>query len=206
MADKPLAIITGASAGIGEALAYRLAKAGYDLILTGRNEQRLTHVAQRCQQDYQACVSAHLFDLCDRDSLAQWCDAILAQGRAIDLLVNNAGRGIAGPFVDNDWSVVDEVIQLNMTALTYICHRLLLAMIATKHGKILNVASMAAFIPGPNMAVYYASKAYVHSLSLALDAECGYQPMPWLNGHALFWSGENATIKRPATASKHNDR
>src|SRR3989338_3107317 len=165
------ALITGASGGIGYELAKLFAREGCHTVLVARNEQKLSEVAQELRQFSGASVSVMPKDL----TLPQAPDELFAQlrreGLTVDVLVNNAGFGTHGPFAEADLSVQREMMQLNMVALTHLTRLLLPSMIAQRAGKILNVASTAAFQPGPLMAVYYASKAYVLSFSEALANE-----------------------------------
>src|SRR3989338_4501146 len=165
------ALITGASGGIGYELAKLFAREGCHTVLVARNEQKLSEVAQELRQFSGASVSVMPKDL----TLPQAPDELFAQlrreGLTVDVLVNNAGFGTHGPFAEADLSVQREMMQLNIVELTHLTRLLLPGMIAQRAGKILNVASTAAFQPGPLMAVYYASKAYVLSFSEALANE-----------------------------------
>lgn len=166
----PLALVTGASGGIGEAIAYALARRGHDLALTARSEEDLTRVAANASG---LGAKAHVapVDLSSPDGVAALVESMDALELEIDVLVNNAGYGLLGAFVD---SAADEqmgMVDLNVRALTELTHIYAPQMARRKRGGILNVASVAAFLPGPNMAVYYASKAFVLSFSEALHQE-----------------------------------
>ncbi|MDD0842062.1 SDR family NAD(P)-dependent oxidoreductase [Pseudomonas sp. Gutcm_11s] len=165
------ALITGASSGLGLALAEALARRGRNLILVARQRDALESIA--CELSQRFGVEA-LFRVCDLSEPLQLTGLIqeLEQGeRHIDLLVNNAGIGSAGLFVEQDWMREQELIELNMLALARLCHALGADMKRRGSGQILNVASLAAFQPGPLMANYFASKAYVLHLSEALRNE-----------------------------------
>jgi short-subunit dehydrogenase len=167
---RPLALITGASGGIGEQLAYRFAEGGYDLALVARSADRLAEVAENAELRGARC---HILiqDLTAPDAGAALDGAVTAQGLQVDVLVNNAGYGLTGGFLDNDRDEQLAMIDLDVRILTELCHRFGTGMKARGRGGILNVASTAAFQPGPWMAVYYASKAYVLSFTEALNRE-----------------------------------
>lgn len=165
------ALITGASGGIGYELAKLCAREGDHVILVARNEQKLGEVARELQQSPAASTTVMAKDLTRPDASDELFAALQRDGRTVDVLVNNAGFGTHGPFAESDLSVQREMMQLNMVALTHLTRLLLPGMIEQRAGKILNVASTAAFQPGPLMAVYYASKAYVLSFSEALANE-----------------------------------
>lgn len=165
------ALITGASSGLGLALAEALARRGRNLILVARQREALESIA--CELSQRFGIEA-LFRVCDLAEPLQVTGLIqeLEQGeRHIDLLVNNAGIGSAGLFVEQDWGLEQELIELNVLALARLCHALGAEMKRRGGGQILNVASLAAFQPGPLMANYFASKAYVLHLSEALRSE-----------------------------------
>jgi short-subunit dehydrogenase len=165
------ALITGASTGIGVDLAECFAKNGYDLILAARSEAALKDVATRLADKHQVKATAIALDLGAQGAGRRLADAIGAQGLNVDVLVNNAGYGTAGAFEGSDEADQLGMIDLNVRALTELTHIYWPRMLANKRGGVLNVASTAAFQPGPLMAVYYASKAYVMSLSEALWRE-----------------------------------
>ncbi len=166
----PTALITGASEGIGKALAACAAKDGYDLILTARSEDKLKAVAADLSARFDVTADVVLADLADPTAAAiLWAKA--TDGRQIDVLVNNAGLGINGPFAETDWTREQATINVNILALTDLMKRAIIHMQENGRGRILNVASTAAFLPGPKMAVYHASKAYVLSLSEAVAEE-----------------------------------
>lgn len=165
------ALITGASGGIGYELAKLLARESYHVVLVARSEQRLAEVAQELRQFSGASMIVIPKDLALPQAAEEVFDQLRRQGLMVDVLVNNAGFGSHGLFAEADLSGQLEMMQVNMVALTHLTRLCLPGMIQRRWGKILNVASTAAFQPGPLMAVYYASKAYVLSFSEALANE-----------------------------------
>ena len=159
-----VALITGASSGIGLELARLLAADGHDLVLAARNEPKLRELAEELGDGRVQVIAT---DLSDPSVVA----AVHEQVPDVDVLVNNAGVGDFGPFVDADPVKTLAMIQLNVTSLTELTRRYLPAMVERGEGRVLNVASTAAFQPGPLMAVYYATKAYVLSFSEAIAEE-----------------------------------
>jgi short-subunit dehydrogenase len=170
VSGRPLALVTGASAGIGRELARILAREGHDLVLVARREPELHAVADELRSRFGAASMVVAADLSAPDAGAQIADAI-GPDRRVDVLVNNAGFGGVGSFATRDRDADLRMLAVNVVALTDLSKRFLPGMLARGHGRILNVASTAAFQPGPFMAVYYASKAYVLSLSQALAEE-----------------------------------
>lgn len=164
-------LITGASAGLGEGFARALAAQGEDLILTARRVDRLETLATELRAAHKGQV--HLFpaDLADPQAPARLLADIAAAGLPIDQLINNAGFGVQGAFADGDAAAQLGMIDLNCRALVALTHGVLPRMVARKSGGILNIASTAAFQPGPWLAVYYASKAFVLSFSEAIHEE-----------------------------------
>jgi short-subunit dehydrogenase len=164
-------LITGASSGIGLELAKLFAASKHRLVLTGRNVGALEQLAQECRQSHGVEAQVIAADLADAAGPQFLFDEIQRRGLPVDILVNNAGFGTHGRF----WEIVatDELslLQVNVVALVQLTRLILPGMVARNHGKIMNVASTAAFQPGPLMANYYASKAYVLSLSEALSNE-----------------------------------
>jgi len=167
---RPVALITGASGGIGEALAYEFAKGGYDLVLVARSEDKLAAVA-RAVEGKGAAAHVLALDLEARGAGADLEAGVAARGLTIDALVNNAGYGVTGGVLDADLAAQLGSIDLNVRVLTELSARFGAGMRARGHGGILNVASTAAFQPGPYMAVYYATKAFVLSFTEALNRE-----------------------------------
>jgi short-subunit dehydrogenase len=167
---RPVALITGASGGIGEALAHQFAKGGYDLVLVARSAGKLEGVAAALRV-HGAVATVIAVDLQKQSSGAELEAAVAAKGLVIEVLVNNAGYGATGAVLDSDLDEQIGMIDLNCRALTDLSWRFGRGMKARGRGGILNVASTAAFQPGPFMAIYYASKAYVLSFSEALNHE-----------------------------------
>ncbi|OWK40252.1 SDR family NAD(P)-dependent oxidoreductase [Fimbriiglobus ruber] len=168
---RPVALVTGASAGIGKELARVFARNGHDLILTARREAELRALADELARSHGAAVHIFPADLSDPAAPRALYDKVAAAGLNVDVLVNNAGFGVYGPFADADPVRVAAMVQVNVAALTDLTRLFLPGMVARGTGRILNVASTAAFQPGPLMAVYYATKAYVLSLSEATAYE-----------------------------------
>jgi short-subunit dehydrogenase len=165
------ALVTGASAGIGVDLAECFAQDGYDLILTARTESALREVADRLAKAHAITATPIAADLGAIGGGTRLADEIAKRGLAVDVLVNNAGYGHAGAFEGSDAAVQLGMIDLNDRALAELTHIYWPRMLANERGGVLNVASTAAFQPGPLMAVYYASKAFVLSFSEALWEE-----------------------------------
>lgn len=165
------ALITGASSGIGEELARCFAADGHDVVLVARREEELRRLAEELQQQYKIAARVLPVDLSRHDAPREIFEQLERDGVAIDFLVNNAGFGAFGPFYETDWPREAAMIDVNVRALTELTKLFLPGMLRRRSGKILNVASTAAFQPGPLMAVYFATKAYVLSLSEALANE-----------------------------------
>jgi len=165
------ALVTGASMGIGVDLAECFARDGYDLVLTARSESALKEVGARLAQQHGVKATAIASDLGVPGAGEKLAAAIKAAGIEIDALVNNAGYGIAGAFEGSDRTRQLGMIDLNDRALVELTHIYWPRMLANKRGGVLNVASTASFQPGPLMAIYYASKAFVLSFSEALWKE-----------------------------------
>ncbi len=169
--SRSTALVTGASSGIGRELARVLAAQGHDLILTARHDGPLRELAAEVQSRHGITARVLPEDLATTGGPGRLHARLADDGLAVDVLVNNAGFGEYGPFAASDPERDAAMLQLNVQALTLLTRLLLPGMLARGQGRILNVASTAAFFPGPLMAVYYASKAYVLSLSEALAAE-----------------------------------
>jgi short-subunit dehydrogenase len=165
----PTALVTGASSGIGRELAKLLAADGYDLVLVARGVAALEELAREVMDASNVRARVLAADLADPG--APEAIARDLEGTAIDVLVNNAGFGVYGPFAETAWTEERDLIQVNIAAPTDLAKRFLPGMLERRRGAILNVASTAAFQPGPLMAVYYASKAYLLSFSEALGNE-----------------------------------
>lgn len=168
--DK-VAVITGASAGLGVHFAHALATEGHAVLLIARRGDRLDALAAEIRARHGVRAESFPFDLSRRDAPAAVVAALAERGMTANLLINNAGFGASGPFIDVPVDRQQEMIDLNCTTLVGLCHALLPPMIARGRGGILNVASTAAFQPGPWMSIYFASKAFVLSFSEALHEE-----------------------------------
>lgn len=168
---KQTALITGASSGIGLDLARVFAREGWDVVLVARSEDKLRALADSLAKEHG--ITAHVVpaDLAKPDAAIGVLQTLTERNLTVDALVNNAGFGVAGPFVETDGHAELEMIQVNCAAVTQLTKLLLPGMVARKRGRILNVASTAAFQPGPLMAIYYATKAYVLSFSEAIADE-----------------------------------
>ncbi|HEX4933015.1 MAG TPA: SDR family oxidoreductase [Gemmatimonadaceae bacterium] len=168
----PLAIITGASEGIGRDLAELYAADGHDVVLVARRAPPLRELAESLERRFGRRAVVVVADLATRDG----CDAVIAAcaGREHDVvaLVNNAGLGAVGWFHELPWEREQAQIDVNVTALAYLTYRILPWLRASGKGHVMQLASVAGFQPGPLMAVYYATKAFVVSFSEALHNEC----------------------------------
>ncbi len=165
------ALVTGASMGIGLELARVLASHGHNLILVARHRDTLEAVAGNLEGKHGIKAAVIPADLSIADAPAQLYDSVTADGLKVDFLINNAGFGLGGAFSDTDLDRELEMIQVNIAALTALTKLFLGPMLSRRSGRIMNVASTAAFQPGPLMSVYYASKAYVLSFSEAVAEE-----------------------------------
>jgi len=169
---RPVALITGASAGIGYEFALRLAERGYDLVLVARRRDRLEELAAKVRGEH-GNARTHIVaaDLADPAAPARIAAEVTAQGLAVDLLVNNAGFGTHGLFEGLATEREHDEIEVNVQALVALTHAFLPGMLERGRGGVINVASTAAFQPVPYMAVYAATKAFVRSFSEALHEE-----------------------------------
>ena len=168
---RPMVVITGASGGIGLALARQFARGRHDLLLIARNAKPLEEAAAAIRADAKIEVGILALDITAPDAIAR-VEATLAQHNAYaDILVNSAGIGLAGPFLVQSPEEIDRMVDLNIRALTALTRHFLVGMRARGRGGVLNLASLGGYAPGPYQAAYYASKAYVISLSEALAAE-----------------------------------
>jgi short-subunit dehydrogenase len=163
---RPVALVTGASAGLGVEFARQLSKRGHRLVLAARRNDRLEVLARELGN-----ARAVAIDLSKKHAAAKLIANLEANGETVELLVNNAGFGLIGRFAELDASRERQMIDLNASTLSDLCRAVAPGMIQRKSGGILNVASTAGFQPGPNMAVYFATKAFVLSLSEALHEE-----------------------------------
>ncbi len=168
---KKTALITGASNGIGLELAKVHAAKGDNLVLVARNLAKLDELKNELENAHGIQVYNIAKDLSQLNAALDVYNEVKQKNIQIDYLINNAGFGNFGMFVTNDWNKEEQMINLNITTLTHFTHLFLKDMVARKSGRIMNVASTAAFQSGPTMAVYYATKAYVLSFSEAIDNE-----------------------------------
>ncbi len=165
------ALITGASNGIGLELAKVHASKGGNLVLVARNKAKLDELKAELEKQYKVSVYTIGKDLSAPQAAQEVYDETTKQNIKIDYLINNAGFGDFGMFVETDWNKELQMINLNITTLTHFTKLYLKDMVNRRSGKIMNVASTAAFQSGPTMAVYYATKAFVLSFSEAVDNE-----------------------------------
>ena len=164
-------LITGASTGIGYELAKLYAKDKFHVILVARGKDKLEQVAAELTKDYGCDTTVIACDLSEPKAAQELYDQVIAKNLQVDELINNAGFGNSGSFHENELSAELGMIQVNITSLVELCHLFLAEMVARKSGKILNVASTAAFQPGPGMANYFASKSYVLHFTEGLAEE-----------------------------------
>ena len=168
---KRTALVTGGSEGIGYELAKCFASRGYDLILAARSRLNLEKAAERLRADHDVQVSTFAGDLGAPGIGAQLASFVTASGSQVDVLVNNAGYGHYGAFALSDLETQLGIVDLNNRAVVELTHHFIGGMIGRRGGGVLNVASTAAFLPGPFMSVYYASKTFLLSFSEALSEE-----------------------------------
>ena len=168
---KNTALITGASSGIGKEFCIIHAERGNDLVVIARSEKHLNGLKAQLESQYGIEVYVIAKDLTDTNAIEEIYTELEQQQITIDFLINNAGFGGTGLFQEREWKEDQSMIQLNVMALTELCHRFLPQMIARNSGRVLNVSSTASLMPGPLQAVYFATKAYVTSLSNALSEE-----------------------------------
>lgn len=166
-----VALITGASSGIGLELAKLFAGGGEDVVLTARSEDKLKDLASELRQDHNITATVIPSDLSKVEQVDRLCDRLQDRGIEIDTVVNNAGFGALGKFAELSVDRQTDMLMVNVVALTRLTRKLLPAMLQRGAGGVLNVGSIAAYQAGPNMAVYYASKAYVLSFTEALREE-----------------------------------
>jgi short-subunit dehydrogenase len=165
------ALITGASAGLGQEFARLFAADGYNVVLVARRRERLEELAHALEREHPVRTEVIVADL--RDAQAPECikDEIASRDLRVDALVNNAGFGKLGAFSEHGLEVALEMLAVNVRALVHLTHLLLPHMLGQRSGHVLNIGSMAGFLPGPYMGVYYATKAFVNSFSQALAEE-----------------------------------
>lgn len=171
MKTKKVALITGASTGIGKELAKIHAEKGGDLVIVARSKEKLDSLKAELEDKYSVKVMVISKDLSREDATKEIYDEIKNAGIEINYLINNAGFGSLGKFQDLAWDNQHTMINLNITALTALSHLFLPDFLKRNEGKILNVSSTASFMPGPLQSVYFASKSYVTFFSNALAEE-----------------------------------
>lgn len=204
MNNNKTVLITGASRGIGYELALLFAKNSYRLVLVSRSKDKLKEIQKYFTAVYRIEVIVIAKDLSLPNAAIEIFDELQDQKITVDVLVNNAGIGFFGNFNDADSLQISQIMQINIVALTELTKLILTGMVIRKEGKILNVSSLAAFQPGPFMAVYYASKAYVQSFSEAIACELKGTgvtvttlcPGPTKSGFQSNVGSENSTISR----------
>lgn len=167
---KRFALITGATSGIGLELAKLFAKDNFNLVIVARDEDDLQHTAGLLQQDGIEVITVSK-DLFEPDAAFELYEYLKSKNIQIDVLVNDAGQGVYGKFVETDLNRELDIIQLNIASLVTLTKLYLKEMVARNTGKILNVASIAGKTPGPYQAVYHGTKAFVHSFNEAVRAE-----------------------------------
>ncbi|PHQ33943.1 SDR family NAD(P)-dependent oxidoreductase [Rhodopirellula bahusiensis] len=164
-------LITGASSGIGRELAIQFAKGGNDVVLVARSEDKLRELASEIETQSGQRATVITSDLSHADAVNQLCNELTQRSITIDTLVNNAGFGALGKFSELSADRQTDMVMVNVVALTRLTRQLLPGMLQRNRGGVLNVGSIAAYQAGPNMAVYYATKAYVLSFTEALREE-----------------------------------
>ncbi len=173
--NQKLAVVTGASGGIGVDFATELARRKYDLILTARNTEKLNLVRQRLIQEFQVDVDTISSDLQQSNATFDLFEAVQSTGRKIDVLINNAGLGHFSKFLKQSPDEINQAIDVNVRALTILCRLFAEQMAQNGGGAILNHASFSAIQPPSDFAVYAATKAYVLNFSLAIRENMKYQ-------------------------------
>ncbi|MGZ3273600.1 MAG: SDR family NAD(P)-dependent oxidoreductase [Caulobacteraceae bacterium] len=169
---RRLCLVTGASAGIGEAFARLYARNGHDLVLTARRTSRLERLAEELRELHDIDVQIVPVDLAEPGAVDRILAAIEARGHEVDVLVNNAGYGLPGSYADTTWSDQQAFLQVLLIAVCEMTHKLLPGMLSRGYGRILNIASVAGLIPGmPNATLYGATKAFLVRFSQALHVE-----------------------------------
>lgn len=171
--DRRLALVTGASAGIGAAFARILASHGYDVALTARRADRLDKLAEELSLRFGVEALTIAADLAEPEAPGQILDHLTAHGRTVDCLVNNAGYGLPGAYSETRWSDQAAVLQVMVTAPCELAHRLVPGMLHRRFGRIVNVASLAGLVPGAaGHTLYGAVKGFLVRFSQSLHLEC----------------------------------
>ncbi len=165
------ALITGASSGIGRELALLAASDGYDVVLVARREEKLNELAREIGEKFDVKTHVESIDLSAMNGADLLFDSLVHEGIVIDVLVNNAGFGLAGNYIETDAKRERQMIDLNITALTRLTRLFLPGMLSRQHGYVMQVASVAGFFPGAYMSVYFATKAYVLNYAEGLAEE-----------------------------------
>lgn len=192
-------LVTGASGGIGKAVAHQFAAKKHNLVLVARNEEKLIELCKALKAKYGIEAQYIVADLEKPETANAIFEETVQRKLTVDVLINNAGRGSSGEFYRNDLAVELKILQLNNASMVALSHLFLPAMILDKSGSIINVASLAAFFPSPYMAVYAASKIFVRSFTEALTEEC--RPH---NVHVLLFNpGFTSTNFMNTTANKN---
>jgi uncharacterized protein len=168
--SRPVALVTGASSGIGVELAREATKDGYDLVLVARRREPMQALATELNTAG-AEITVISADLGKASGAAALMEIVKSRGLEIDALINNAGLGDNAPFAEADPAKISSMLQVNIVALTELTRLVLPGMVARRRGRVMLVASTAGFVPGPRMAVYYATKAYVLSFGQAIAYE-----------------------------------
>lgn len=168
--SKKTVLITGASGGIGAAFAEIFAKEGYDIVLVARRQKELSDIKKKCEM-YNVIVKVIHKDLSNSKAPEEIYNEVKKENILVDIIINNAGFGEYGSFYETSWEKEAAMIQVNVIALTHLAKLFGQDMKARNTGTIMNVASVAAFLPGPLMCVYYATKAYVLSFSEAIACD-----------------------------------
>lgn len=170
--SRRLCLVTGASAGIGEAFARLYARHGHDLVLTARRAERLERLAWELRELHDVDVQIVPADLAEPGAVDRIIAAIEARGRDVDVLINNAGYGLPGAYAATTWSDQQAFLQVLLTAVCEMTHKLLPGMLSRSYGRVINVASLAGLIPGmPGATLYGATKAFLVRFSQALHME-----------------------------------
>ncbi len=164
-------LITGATSGIGYELAKLFAEHNYNLIIVARTPSKLNEIASEFSDIYGINVVSIVKDLFEKEAPFEIYEEIAAKGLQVDILVNDAGQGLYGKFIDTDIQRELDIIQLNINACVVLTKLFLKDMVNNGNGKILNVASIAGKVPGPYQSVYHGTKAFVHSFTEAIRAE-----------------------------------
>lgn len=172
LSERRTVLITGASSGIGAAFADVFARNGFDVVITGRRDERLQAVAARLREQHGVRAEVVVANHADTSSGELVCGEIASRGLTIDALVNNAGYGVPGVFLKSPWQVHEDQLRVMVTGVAELTHRLLPGMLERGYGRIINVASLAGFVPAPaGHTLYGASKAFLIKFSEALSHE-----------------------------------